>query len=142
MCNGALAAMYSVIVEAAFSARHSVRLPDGICEPPHDHPWRVRACFSAAELDAHGMVVDFVQARTALEAIAGRLHECDLNTHPALAGKTPTAEVVASYICAELIEAGLTQTRAVAVTESPACVAVYERPGAGKCRTAPWFDDV
>lgn len=134
--------MYTAIVEAGFSARHHVRMSDGTWETPHSHHWRVRACFSAMELSEHGMVVDFVQARSALEAVVAQLHERDLNTHPGLHGAAPTAEVVARHICAELVKANLPQTRVVAVTESPGCVAVYQRPGPGECRTAPWFDDV
>jgi len=134
--------MYTATVEAGFSARHHVRLPDGTWETPHVHHWRVRAYFCAVELNEHGMVVDFDQARSALETIVAQLHERDLNTHPALQGAAPTTEVVACYICAELVKAKLPQIRAVAVTESPGCVASYQRPSPGECRTAPWFDDV
>ena len=63
--------MYTISVEAGFSALHSLRLPEGAVEPTHGHDWAVRAYFSTAELDATDMVLDFEQASGALEATLG-----------------------------------------------------------------------
>jgi len=121
--------MYSVSVEARFSAVHQVRLGDGTLEPPHEHDWLVRACFSRSELDEVGMVVDFSKARSALQSVLARLDHADLNSHEGLAGKNPTAEVVARYIFDRMAEPGLSVPRRIEVTEAPGCVAAYGPAG-------------
>ncbi len=117
--------MYTVTVEARFSAVHQVRLGDGTLEPPHGHDWLVRACFSRSELDEAGMVVDFSKARSALQSVLARLDRADLNSHEGLAGKNPTAEVVARYIYDRMAEPGLSVLRRIEVTEALGCVAAY-----------------
>jgi len=121
--------MYTVTVEARFSAVHQVRLGDGTLEPPHEHDWLVRACFSRSELDEVGMVVDFSKARSALQSVLARLDHTNLNSHEGLAGKNPTAEVVARYIFDLMSEPGLSVLRRIEVTEAPGCVAVYGPDG-------------
>jgi len=121
--------MYTVTVEARFSAVHQVRLEDGTLEPPHEHDWLVRAHFSRSELDEVGMVVDFSKARSALQTVLGRLDHTNLNSHDGLTGKNPTAEVVARYIFDRITNPGLAVLRRIEVTEAPGCMAVY-RPDA------------
>lgn len=118
--------MYSVSVETSFCATHRVRLPDGTVEPSHGHDWRVRAFFASAELDNHGMVVDFDAARETLCAVAATLHHADLNTSGAFQDRNPTAEVVARYLFEQVRERGFPQVCRVEVTEAPGCVAMFE----------------
>jgi 6-pyruvoyltetrahydropterin/6-carboxytetrahydropterin synthase len=120
--------MYTAIVEAGFHAAHHVRLPDGTWETPHEHDWRVRAHFCRAELDDAEMVVDFCRAQSELEAILARLDHQDLNRFAGLSGRSPTAEVVARYLCDALRARGFDEVRRVEVREAPGCVAAYERP--------------
>jgi len=122
--------MYSIIVEAGFSAIHRVRLGDGRWEPPHGHDWRVRACFSAAKLDERGMVVDFCEAQATLRATVDRLHHTDLNTIPQFAETGATAECVARYLFDRLRETGLSGLRRVEVVEAPGCAASFEADSA------------
>lgn len=121
--------MYTVIVEGAFSALHQVRLGDGTLEPPHGHDWLVRAHFARSELDEAGMVVDFSKAQSALRSVLAGLDHADLNSHKGLAGKNPTAEVVARYVFDRVSERGPSVLRRIEVTEAPGCVATYGPAG-------------
>ena len=118
--------MYTISVEAGFSAVHSLRLPEGAVEPTHGHDWAVRAYFSTPDLDATDMVLDFEQASGALQATLGQWHHKDLNKLQAFDGMNPTAETVAKNVFASLLDAGLATIRRVEVTEAPGCVASYE----------------
>jgi 6-pyruvoyl-tetrahydropterin synthase len=121
--------LYSVIVEATFSASHRLRLADGSWEPLHGHDWRVWAVFSRANLDEAGMVMDFHAAQSALMAVVAPLHHGLLNEHPAWLQIPPTAESVARHVFDRLLERGWTSLRAVRVREAPGCDAVYESSG-------------
>ena len=120
--------MYSVSVEACFSARHSVQLPDGNRESPHAHDWVVRAVFAAQKLGDGGMVIDFGEAKEALREVLSRLHNTDLNSLDALQRKDPTAEVLARYVFDQVHSLGgaLSAIRRVEVVEAAGCVASYE----------------
>lgn len=127
------AGMYSVTIEGSFSAVHRVPMASGELEPMHGHDWLVRASFCSRELDASGMVVDFLSARDALSSILERLHHRDLNEVSALRefGAYPTAEVVARFVFEGLAGAKLGAVARVEVTEAPGCVGAYERFGDG-----------
>jgi len=118
--------MYTVTIDATFSATHQLRLSDGRLEPLHGHDWHVRASFSATYLDDHGMVVDFDVAAAALHAIVKPLHHGALNEMVDFARCNPTAEAVAKFIADRLIEKGLRNVSRVEVTEAPGCIATYE----------------
>jgi 6-pyruvoyltetrahydropterin/6-carboxytetrahydropterin synthase len=115
----------------SFSAVHRVRLPDGTTEPLHGHDWIVRASFARNEVDATGMVIDFQDAKVALDSIVRDLHHTNLNDHDGLAGRNPTAEVIARYVFERLVEMGLLSTSRVEVTEAPGCVAAFSRTRLG-----------
>ncbi len=124
--------MYTVCVESHFSAVHRLQLRDGTLEPVHGHDWRVRVAFSRTVLDDESMVVVFQRARQALESIVKPLHYTDLNRNPALAGRNPTAEVVAKYVFDGLAGLGLSSVRRVEVTEAPGCIGGYEERAAAE----------
>lgn len=123
--------MFTIAVEAGFSATHWVRYANGAVEKPHGHDWRVRAFFSRSHLDDVGMVIDFSEAQAALRSAVRELENTDLNAHPSLRGANPTAEVVAKHIFDRVFAAGLSTLYRVEVTEAPGCVAIFEctRPG-------------
>ena len=124
--------MYSITVEATFPAVHRVRLPDGTLESPHAHDWGVRCWFSRPELDEYGMVMDFLEAQTALEAVVADLRHENLNEFDPIADLDPTAEVLARYVFDRIRASGRSLIRRVEVTEAPGCMASYEsspRPG-------------
>lgn len=118
--------MYTVIIEGRFSATHRVQWPDGTLEPLHGHDWQVRAAFSAPALNEHGMVVDFHEAQSALNAIVEPFEHSNLNEHAVFGDRHPTAEVVARHLFDELRAKGLTAVSRVEVVEAPGCVAAYE----------------
>lgn len=119
--------MWEIRVESTFSARHAIRYPSGEVEDPHDHEWQVEVRYAGADLDDHGLLVDFVQAKHTLDAVLNKLAGTDLNTNPVLAGRNPTAEHVAGFIYAELQRAGRTADNCVAVLveEAPGCKACF-----------------
>ena len=120
--------MYSIAVEATFSAVHRVKLCDRAVEPLHGHDWGVRVWFSQPELGDSGMVVDFSAARTTLEGILADLQAKNLNEIDALARHNPTAEVLAKYLFERIRAAGMNSVYRVEVTEAPGCLAAYEAP--------------
>lgn len=121
--------MYTVVVEGTFSAFHQVRLGDGTLEAPHKHDWLVRAHFARSELDEAGMVVDFSKAQSALRSVLAGLDQANLNGHEGIAGKNPTAEVVARYVFDRVSETDPSVLRRIEVTEAPGCVATYGLAG-------------
>ncbi|MHC5109481.1 MAG: 6-pyruvoyl trahydropterin synthase family protein [Planctomycetota bacterium] len=123
--------MYTVSVTTSFCATHRVGLEDGTLERLHGHDWRICACFARAQLNEMGMVVDFVAAKAALDAIAARWHHRDLNDHVDFADQTPTAEIVARAVFDSLWDAGFDSVTRVEVTEAPGCVATYEATAPG-----------
>lgn len=118
--------MFSVVVEAGFSAIHRLRLPDGTLEPQHGHDWSVRARFARPQLDDSGMVIDFQHAQSLLVSALEPLHHADLNSHDAFRGLNPTAELVARYVFERIAESQTRTIRCVEVTEAHGCIAVYE----------------
>jgi 6-pyruvoyltetrahydropterin/6-carboxytetrahydropterin synthase len=118
--------MFSIIVETGFRATHHVRFPDGSVEAPHAHEWRVRVTVRRATLDEVGMVADFDHVRNLLSEAVRPFENADLNTHPALSGRNPTAEVVAHAVFDRLARVRLTGLHRVEVTEAPGCVAVFD----------------
>lgn len=121
--------LYTISVEAGFSAQHHLRFRDGALERPHKHEWAVRAHFTRPALDEVGMVLDFSTVQEALESVVARLHGTDLNKQADLEGLNPTAEFVAKYIFERLAGCGLSSVVRVEVTEAPGCVAAFERGG-------------
>ena len=122
-----MATLYTIMVESRFSAVHSVRLPNGRLEAKHGHDWLVRAQFARTELDADGMVISFDEAQSALASVTKDFQPADLNAYEGLAGRNPTAEVIARYIFERLTNRGYSTVCRVEVREAPGCAATYER---------------
>ena len=120
--------MFEVSYQTTFCALH--RLTDGgqPIEPQHGHDWRVEAVAGGDALDRIGVVIDFERLKETLGAVAARFHYKDINEHPAFAGQSPSAEVVARYFFQE-VRKGLGDEgrllRRVQVWEAPGCSATY-----------------
>ena len=125
--------MYRVTVSRSFSAVHRVRLADGRYETPHEHNWSVEVSYAGPELDATGMLVDFIEARRALDGITTQLQGADLNDCPLLSGLDPTAEHVARAIYDALARNGhqADLLEEVRVGEAPGCHAAFFPPPRG-----------
>ncbi len=120
--------MFEVAYETTFCATHRLTREGRPIEPNHGHDWRVEAVAAGGELDALGVVLDFEHLKKAVGEVAGRFHYGDLNSHPDLAGTSPSAEVVARYFFDE-VRKGLgaegRRLRRVRVWEAPGCSATY-----------------
>ena len=120
--------MYEVAYETTFCATHRLTRDGRPIEPNHGHDWRVEAVAAGRDLDGLGVVIDFEHLKEAVGGVAGRFHYGDLNSHPDLAGTSPSAEVVARYFFDE-VRKGLGPEgrllRRVRVWEAPGCSATY-----------------
>ena len=119
---------YEISVDHSFKARHWLALPGGGREGPHEHTWRITATFRSQRLtEDTGVVLDFLDAKRALQTICGELDGADLNNMAAFAGGWPSAERLAQYIADRLAErAGMGELLArVRVAEAPGCSAAF-----------------
>jgi len=116
---------YLLSAEAGFSAAHTLPGVD-MCERFHGHNWRVRLTVRVAEsrLDGLGMGVDFRQIeRVTQETVADFEHRY-LNDLPEFGDRPPTAERVASLVCAR----AAARLATAAPTAEVAQVEVWETP--------------
>lgn len=122
--------MFEVTVTGMFVATHQLRRPDGSREPRHGHAWRVRLTFAGPELDERGLLVDFGAVRERLEAALEGWRGRHLNDLPELAGREPSAEVVAAHLAGQLAAAAGAAARLawVEIEEEPGCLARYRPP--------------
>ena len=122
--------MYTIRVEADFSAAHALTHYHGKCENLHGHNYLVRAYARGQALGGGGMLLDFGVLKGALRQAAAELDHSNLN-EVADFGGDPSAERIAKYLFDKLEralsadEAGLLW--AVEVFETPTSMARYER---------------
>jgi 6-pyruvoyltetrahydropterin/6-carboxytetrahydropterin synthase len=89
--------MYEISVDYSFAAGHALRGYKGKCENVHGHNYKVRVTVGGAELNAIGLVMDFVDLRGALKALAERLDHRFMNDIPPFDTLNPSAENLAKY---------------------------------------------
>ena len=122
--------MYSVKVEADFSAAHFLSHYHGKCEKLHGHNYRVDLWARGDSLNDGGMLVDFALLKDALRAVCKKLDHTSLNDNAVFAGD-PSAERIARYIFEEVSKVLAAETAgllsAVDVYETPASMARFER---------------
>ena len=117
---------FEIRVSLAFSASHSLRLPDGTMEPPHNHGWSVDVTLAADVLDAMDCVVDFHLVEQQLAAITKGWDRKHLNdVQPFASGINPSAERVAEAIGRSLAFEDRVRLVRVEIGEATGCVAVY-----------------
>ena len=130
--RGVLSEMYRIGVECRFSAAHRLEGHRGRCSRLHGHSWRVEAVFAADEISSGGMLLDFDDARAALEDAVAPFDHRFLNEVEPFDRVAPTAENVAREVFDRLDSrasgsswrAGL---ESVKVWESEDAWASYER---------------
>ncbi len=88
--------------EAEFTATHALTRYLGEPESPHNHRWRVAIKVGTNRLNADNYGLDFHAVYQALSQAVAPLDGTDLNTHPAIAQPSPTAESVALFIADQL----------------------------------------
>jgi len=118
---------YEISVERTFSAAHALREYKGKCENLHGHNWRIRVSVSGQKLDKMGMLVDFTDLKSALDAVLKKLDHTNLNDINPFNSINPTAENIASYIYEGLKKYQLPQIKiaSVEVWESETSSAKY-----------------
>jgi len=94
--------MFEVTVEETFAAGHALRNYKGKCENVHGHNYRIRVVLAGEELDAAGLLYDFVELRRHLGDVIRELDHQFLNDLPAFKEVNPSAENIARYFYDQL----------------------------------------
>jgi 6-pyruvoyltetrahydropterin/6-carboxytetrahydropterin synthase len=90
--------MFEVTIEETFAAGHALRNYRGKCENVHGHNYRAEVTLRGAELDAIGLLVDFVELKRVVHAVLDRMDHQWLNDLPPFDALNPSAENMAKYI--------------------------------------------
>jgi len=112
--------------ETTFSAAHT--LPGaGACEQMHGHNWRVRLTVRVdeAQLDGHGMGIDFRTMDEIVQASVSDFDHAYLNNIEPFKDRPPTAELIAR----EVYRRSLALLEKVSPTANIAEVEVWEMAG-------------
>ena len=94
--------MFEVTIEETFAAGHALRNYRGKCENVHGHNYRAEVTLRGAELDAIGLLVDFVELKKVVHAVLDRMDHQWLNDFPPFDALNPSAENMAKYIYDEV----------------------------------------
>jgi 6-pyruvoyltetrahydropterin/6-carboxytetrahydropterin synthase len=90
--------MFEVSVDDTFAAAHNLRDYKGKCEHLHGHNYKVRVVVAGPELDAAGLLFDFVELKHAIQAVIRTLDHKYLNELPPFDRLNPSAENIARHI--------------------------------------------
>jgi len=93
--------MYEVSVDESFAAAHNLRNYHGKCEELHGHNYKVRVTLAGKELDASGLLYDFVHLKQAIQGVIRSLDHKYLNELKPFDALNPSAENIARYIYEE-----------------------------------------
>ncbi len=94
--------MFEISVEYPFAAGHALRGYKGKCENVHGHNYKVQVTVAGEQLNATGLLMDFVELRAAIKALIERLDHRFLNDLAPFDQLNPSAENMAKYFCEEL----------------------------------------
>jgi len=89
--------MFEISVDYSFAAGHALRGYKGKCENVHGHNYKVRVTVGAEQLNSIGLVMDFVDLRAAIKALAEPLDHRFMNDIPPFDKVNPSAENLAKY---------------------------------------------
>jgi 6-pyruvoyltetrahydropterin/6-carboxytetrahydropterin synthase len=122
--------MFEVSVEYTFAAGHALRGYKGKCENVHGHNYKVQLTVAGEQLDAVGMLMDFVEVKKNIKELVERLDHRFLNDVPPFDVLNPSAENLAKYFFDELDphvkDRGL-HVHAVTIWETDTTAATYRR---------------
>jgi 6-pyruvoyltetrahydropterin/6-carboxytetrahydropterin synthase len=96
--------MYEVFVDETFAAAHNLRNYKGKCENLHGHNYKVRVTLSGAELDATGLLYDFVHLKQVIHTVIHSLDHKYLNEVAPFDVLNPSAENIARHIYDEAVK--------------------------------------
>jgi 6-pyruvoyltetrahydropterin/6-carboxytetrahydropterin synthase len=122
--------MYEVSVDESFAAAHNLRNYHGKCEDLHGHNYKVRVTLAGKELDASGLLYDFVHLKQVIQGVIRSLDHKYLNELKPFDALNPSAENIARYIYDEtakqlLKSANGTGVASVTVWETDTAAATY-----------------
>jgi len=121
--------MFTIFKDFTFAAAHFIRGHTGGCENLHGHNYRVRVLVEAGELDALGMVVDFVDLKRAMEEVVGPFDHRVINEIPPFDERNTTAELFCEFVYREMaarLNDGRVRVRRVEVWENETSCARFE----------------
>jgi 6-pyruvoyltetrahydropterin/6-carboxytetrahydropterin synthase len=121
--------MFEVTVEQTFAAGHALRDYHGKSEDVHGHNYRVRVTVEGEQLDATGLLVDFLEVNRLISGAAGYLDHRFINDLAPFDVINPSAENIAKYFY-DKVSAGLrnavpVRISAIQVWETDTSSAVY-----------------
>ena len=90
--------MYEVSVDETFAAAHNLRGYKGKCEDLHGHNYKVRVTLSGLEVDAVGLLYDFVHLKKTIQQVIRSLDHKYLNELPPFDEINPSAENIARFL--------------------------------------------
>lgn len=90
--------MYELSVRTRFSAAHHLAGYPGACASVHGHNWDVEVFVRGRSLNDLGMLVDFRDLKTAVNAAMQRLDHRNLNDIEEFSGGNPTSENIARWL--------------------------------------------
>jgi len=117
--------MYNIRIEASFSSAHNLRGYKGKCEELHGHNWKIEALVAKDKLDKTGMVLDFKNLKTKLNAVLMKLDHKYLNVIPYFKKVNPTSENIARFIY-ESLKPKIASLKSITVWENNNSCATYE----------------
>jgi 6-pyruvoyltetrahydropterin/6-carboxytetrahydropterin synthase len=122
--------MYEVSVDETFAAAHNLRNYKGKCENLHGHNYKVRVTLAGKELDAAGLLYDFVHLKQVIQGVIRSLDHRYLNELPPFDVLNPSAENIARFVydqTAKQIPANANGTGVASITvwESDVTSATY-----------------
>ena len=89
--------MFEVSVEQTFAAGHALRNYKGKCENVHGHNYRVQVTIEGEQLDATGLLVDFVDVKRLMGGAIEYLDHRFINDLAPFDEINPSAENIAKY---------------------------------------------
>lgn len=126
--------MFEVAVEYTFAAGHALRHYKGKCENVHGHNYRIRITVEGERLNSIGLLVDFVQLKKDMRAVADRLDHQFINDLEPFTVLNPSAENIAKYFYDELAAGvqgepgqGVVRIANVTVWETDTSIATYRQ---------------
>jgi 6-pyruvoyltetrahydropterin/6-carboxytetrahydropterin synthase len=108
--------MFEVSVEQTFAAGHALRNYKGSCEDVHGHNFRVRVTVEGEQLDSSGLLVDFLELKSAIDGVVAYLDHKFINDLPPFNEINPSAENLAKYFY-DRVSVGLKNDVPVRISE-------------------------
>jgi len=94
--------MFEIFVEETFAAGHALRGYRGKCENPHGHNYRLRITLRGPQLDATGLLCDFVHLKQVMHLVIEGVDHKYLNDQAPFDTVNPSAENIAKYFYDEI----------------------------------------